>query len=463
MTFTPAEEQRRGKPWVWYAVAAVILFLAASQLYEISTGPDLPFTPDRKLLQKELSNLEKEMLTPSVLATGPNLKQEIEQRAEQRLGALSLKTKGAQGARARAILILRQAANPETKPDFSGLNTETDDITDKDRKTEVAQRRKRVNYALIELYTSKSLSPSEAKRIKNVLATDTGGAWPVKFALDRVDQLSGAKEGKDVRYIMAGLAVLIVLAAGVGAWIAFFVAKSSGAKPSGIPLAGQPSWVGDALAMRFLGYVVIFELVPPAIATIIPGGQNNIAWLQILGFAAVAIVSLLMLNLDFGSVRISLKNLGWRSSNLAGDILWGMGAWLANWPVILLLAGIGARLFSWIPSGEHPLQRELLAPQSQLPALIGAALFAPLLEETFFRGCLFQGLALRLKNLPWSIVLSSVAFAAIHPQGGALWLPLAWVGAMGCFLTYQRGSIVPAVVMHCLHNASIILAALYLG
>jgi membrane protease YdiL (CAAX protease family) len=50
----------------------------------------------------------------------------------------------------------------------------------------------------------------------------------------------------------------------------------------------------------------------------------------------------------------------------------------------------------------------------------------------------------------------------IHPQGGALWPVLAWIGGMAAYLTYRRQSLIPAIVMHACHNTTIILFSVYL-
>ena len=83
--------------------------------------------------------------------------------------------------------------------------------------------------------------------------------------------------------------------------------------------------------------------------------------------------------------------------------------------------------------------------------------------EIAFRGLLFQGLALRFRVWP-AIFISAMGFAMIHPQGGMLWPSLAWVGGMAAYLTYRQSSLIPAIVMHALHNTTLILLSrLYSG
>ncbi|MCH8922998.1 MAG: ATP-binding cassette domain-containing protein [Planctomycetes bacterium] len=60
---------------------------------------------------------------------------------------------------------------------------------------------------------------------------------------------------------------------------------------------------------------------------------------------------------------------------------------------------------------------------------------------------LFPALAERLKS-PWAgMLVSGFLFAAIHPQGPSGWPPLLAVGFMAALVTYQTGSLLPAMVL----------------
>jgi membrane protease YdiL (CAAX protease family) len=127
----------------------------------------------------------------------------------------------------------------------------------------------------------------------------------------------------------------------------------------------------------------------------------------------------------------------------------------------MLLIIFGQHFLRWIPSGGHPMQTEILAGPNLPLMILTAGPLTAIMEELAFRGVLFQGMALRFR--PWpAIILSSLAFAMIHPQGGALWPVLAWIGGMAAYLTYRRQSLIPAIVMHACHNTTIILISVYL-
>ena len=77
-----------------------------------------------------------------------------------------------------------------------------------------------------------------------------------------------------------------------------------------------------------------------------------------------------------------------------------------------------------------------------------------------FRGTMLPAISRVTKSPAWGIVISSFLFAAIHPQGLVLWLSLATVGAMAAMVTYQTKSLVPAIVLHAVHNFAIMMMGL---
>jgi len=84
------------------------------------------------------------------------------------------------------------------------------------------------------------------------------------------------------------------------------------------------------------------------------------------------------------------------------------------------------------------------------------AIFAPLIEEPTFRGLLFPALTKVFRSPFWGVVISGIMFAIIHPQGPVVWPSLAVIGISCAILTRQTGSLIPAVVLHFCHNATIV-------
>jgi membrane protease YdiL (CAAX protease family) len=83
--------------------------------------------------------------------------------------------------------------------------------------------------------------------------------------------------------------------------------------------------------------------------------------------------------------------------------------------------------------------------------LLAGILVAPIVEELFFRGFVYAGLAERYS---WrkAAVISSALFALIHLQLTAV-VPIFILGYIFAYLYHRSGSIWPAVLMHVSTNA----------
>lgn len=88
--------------------------------------------------------------------------------------------------------------------------------------------------------------------------------------------------------------------------------------------------------------------------------------------------------------------------------------------------------------------------------IVSTCIFAPLAEETLYRGILHRSLANRMGVLGGAL-LSSVIFASLHFYD---WYGLASVATFGfiCALAYQStGSLIDVIALHMLYNTSITL------
>jgi len=83
--------------------------------------------------------------------------------------------------------------------------------------------------------------------------------------------------------------------------------------------------------------------------------------------------------------------------------------------------------------------------------VIAAVLAAPIAEENFFRGFLFQGLRQRYG---WNkaATLSSLVFASLHLQLVVLF-PTFLLGYVFAFVYHKSNSIWPGIVLHFLVNS----------
>jgi hypothetical protein len=90
-------------------------------------------------------------------------------------------------------------------------------------------------------------------------------------------------------------------------------------------------------------------------------------------------------------------------------------------------------------------------------ALTIASGIVPFVEETFFRGFLFPGLARRFGFVA-GVLISAVLFGAAHLNGDAF-IPLSFFGVALALLYSATGSIYPSIVMHSVNNSIALLAA----
>lgn len=160
---------------------------------------------------------------------------------------------------------------------------------------------------------------------------------------------------------------------------------------------------------------------------------------------------------------ISLRRIGWSKQKFGTHFVWGLGAAIANAPIVLGLSLLGSFVFRGLPQAEHPVESILagsLSPLKLVALFVLASVQAPIFEESTFRG-LIQPALHGVVRRPWLAgFISSFCFAAVHPTGIPAWPALAAIGGMSAFLTYQTKSLVPSMIMHGLHNAATLIMAL---
>ena len=106
---------------------------------------------------------------------------------------------------------------------------------------------------------------------------------------------------------------------------------------------------------------------------------------------------------------------------------------------------------------QDDLAKDLGAHEDALK-LIGVAflvlVIAPVTEEIFFRGFMFQALWRRF-GLPAGVIGTGIAFGLVHGFGSPLvFLPLlAVLGGLLCVLFKITGSLLPCIGLHCFNNA----------
>ncbi|MFN3648880.1 MAG: type II CAAX prenyl endopeptidase Rce1 family protein [Armatimonadota bacterium] len=161
---------------------------------------------------------------------------------------------------------------------------------------------------------------------------------------------------------------------------------------------------------------------------------------------------------------LNLGEIGLTRRHFGANVLIGVMAAVilipANLVVGLLIQWVSNKLFPGVPPPYHPLSGMVATSASweiRTALFIGAAIGAPLLEEIFFRGCLY-GAIRRHHGIAYALLASAAFFSFLHPQLPLGFIPIALLGAAFAALYEWRQSLVPAMVAHFVNNGFAFLA-----
>ncbi len=158
------------------------------------------------------------------------------------------------------------------------------------------------------------------------------------------------------------------------------------------------------------------------------------------------------------------RGLGWHAGSLCGlrggavglarELGCGVLGYLAGVPLVLLSVAVVA-LITWLTqqTASHPVTEGIgRAGAADLVAIyVLACLWAPIVEETFFRGALYHSMRGTVGAI-LSGVVTGLIFAVIHPQG---WLGVPIIATLGFNLAMVRewrGSAIAPMLSHAMVN-----------
>lgn len=140
--------------------------------------------------------------------------------------------------------------------------------------------------------------------------------------------------------------------------------------------------------------------------------------------------------------RSGLGKLGFRMRNLKQTLTWGVGGGLLLF-VLILGAGYIIQLLhpELLPQPFEDVLRDVNSYQELLLMLLVGSVFAPLVEEMYFRGMVYPVLR-KYIGVTWAIVISGLFFGLLHWD---LWrtIPLA-LGGMALAYIYERSGTIYA-------------------
>jgi membrane protease YdiL (CAAX protease family) len=162
----------------------------------------------------------------------------------------------------------------------------------------------------------------------------------------------------------------------------------------------------------------------------------------------VQLTFLLPVIIIFAYRRISWKALGFGKFDWA-TLGIGCGLLIASYAIILVHNTILVLL--GIETQGQEITQLFGALKSPVWFFIVGAILAPLVEEIFFRGFLFQGFRARYGWIP-GLLLSSAIFGLAHLDPVAL-IPTFILGCLLAYLYQRSNSVWPGVIVHMLVNS----------
>ncbi|MFM9873081.1 MAG: lysostaphin resistance A-like protein [Fimbriimonadaceae bacterium] len=251
--------------------------------------------------------------------------------------------------------------------------------------------------------------------------------------------------------------LMMVIFGGVIVLVTYTAMKFSGMLPAK-GYQSNISWRGfDARGARMGIYFSTFLILSLGFSLIAQQKLiSEVVGSAILMLILIALTPLFATAKSFGD-KIKYREIIGDTSEIWKKLLWGFCGYMANLPIAFALLIGMTRLFPAMPTPSHEVI-EMVKTSTGLSMFLlffMVAIAAPLVEEPMFRGVLFPSLQKLFKSPTAAILLTGVVFAVIHMQGPLVWPALAVVGMTAAIMTRQTGSLIPAITMHALHNATL--------
>ncbi|RPJ28145.1 MAG: CPBP family intramembrane metalloprotease [Chloroflexi bacterium] len=204
-----------------------------------------------------------------------------------------------------------------------------------------------------------------------------------------------------------------------------------------VPWKFIDNWIGVALLAVI--DVVLFIII-------LRGSRTELA--QSATIVLLELAYLLPVILIFAWRRVHWKHLGF------GRFEWktlGLGCGLLIGAYAIIIVHNGLLYFLGVDTQGEEILKMFAELDSPVWFIIVGAVVAPLVEEIFFRGFLFQGFRQRY-GWNTAMLLSSAIFAAAHLDLVAL-IPTFILGNVLAYVYHKSNSMWPGIILHFLVNA----------
>jgi membrane protease YdiL (CAAX protease family) len=225
-----------------------------------------------------------------------------------------------------------------------------------------------------------------------------------------------------------------------------------------LPLRYRAGWPDSVFLEAFAVYLVGFMLLSLALHFVFHA--SGLGWTLVL--TIMLPVAMLWPVLRGNPWSLTRMELGWhRGQGIIREIACGLIGYLAALPLLAIMLIITLQLIRLSgTTPTHPITSYLNGGTGELVLIYFiACIWAPIFEETMFRGALFNHL--RARHGWWiSAGIVGLLFAAVHPQGWTVIPVLGGIGMVLCALREWRGSLIASMAAHALNNGTVLTLAL---
>lgn len=204
-----------------------------------------------------------------------------------------------------------------------------------------------------------------------------------------------------------------------------------------VPWKPVDHWVG----------ILLLVLVDAALLVAVSQGAGT-RLAQNAGLILVQLAYLIPLVVIFAYRRVHPRALGF------GGFEWstlGIGCGLLVASYVIILAHNAVLMLLGVETQGDQILELFAALDSPVWFILVGVVFAPVVEELFFRGFLFQGFRQKYGWVKGGL-LSSVIFGMAHLDPAAF-LPTAILGFLLAYMYHRSNSVWPPIILHVLVNA----------
>jgi membrane protease YdiL (CAAX protease family) len=257
-----------------------------------------------------------------------------------------------------------------------------------------------------------------------------------------------------VRLTVVGIGLMVVMGVSVAAFVLACVWLVRGRLKAAY---AAPTSYGSAFLEGFALYLVLFVALGVGLRYF---GPVSLQWTWL----ALAILPMVwMWTILRGTTSEERRRaFGWtRGRGFLREVGAGLGGYLAGLVVIAVGCLVTLLLVRYTGAqASSPIVQELNGGPWRLAGLYAmACIFAPIMEETMFRGILFHHLRQRWSWVVTAVIIS-VIFAMLHPQGWVAIPALSAIAMVLAALREWRGSLIAPMAAHACNNFLVLTLAL---